>query len=47
MAMVATMLRAEGITDRAALTDPATFERAKGLVATAFPAEKTQNAGKS
>jgi hypothetical protein len=47
MAMVATMLKAEGITDRAALTDPATFERARGLVATAFPAENTQNAGKS
>jgi hypothetical protein len=47
MAQVAAVLKAEGITDRAALTDPATFERAKGLVATAFPAENTQNAGKS
>jgi hypothetical protein len=47
MADVAAALKAEGIADRAALTDAATFDRAKAAITAAFGAENTQNAGKS
>jgi len=47
MADVAAALKAEGIADRAALTDPATFDRAKAAIATAFDTENPQNAGNS
>lgn len=47
MADVAAALKAEGIADRAALTDPATFDRAKVAIAAAFGKENTQIAGTS
>jgi hypothetical protein len=47
MADVAAALKAEGIADRAALTDAATFDRAKAAITAAFGTENPQNAGKS
>lgn len=47
LADVAAALKAEGIADRAALTDAATFDRAKAAITAAFGTENPQNAGKS